>query len=158
MTEITDEFMTQMLSRARDYSIVILKAGPNRSRPGAEKIIWEHARRNFLLRARGVMPIICPITDGGDLAGIGIFNADIDLAKSIMDQDPAVKEGVFVYEAHPCRSFPGDCLPGEEIGDHKGGKGGADLSRYYGLLKKDPILGQIEADAKFVRDSAKSRM
>jgi hypothetical protein len=28
-----------------------------------------------------------------------------------MDQDPAVKEGILVYEAYPCRSFPGDsCL------------------------------------------------
>ena len=116
MSEITDEFMNQMLSRARDYSIVILKAGPNRSRPGAEKIIWEHARRNFLLRGRGLLPIVCPITDGCDLAGIGIFNADVDLAKSIMDRDPAVKEGILVYEAHPCRGFPGDCLPGER--DH----------------------------------------
>ena len=143
MSEITDDFMTQMLSCARDYSIVILKAGPNHSRPGEEKIIWEHARRNFLLRASGLLPIVCPITD---------------LAKTIMDQDPAVKEGIFVYEAHPCRSFPGDCLPGEEIGDHRGGKVRADLSRHYGLLKGDPILDQIEADAKFVRDSAKSRM
>jgi hypothetical protein len=150
--------MTQMLSRARDYSIVILKAGPNHSCHGAEKIIWEHARRNFLLRAGGLLLIVCPITDGSALAAIGIFNADIDLAKSIMDQDPAVKEGIFVYEVHPCRSFPGDCLPGEEIGDHKGGKGGADLSRHYGLLKGDPVLDRIEADAKFVRDSAKSRM
>ena len=75
-----------------------------------------------------------------------------------MDQDPAVKEGVLVYEAHPCRSFPGDCLPEEEIGDENSGKERADPSRYYGLLKGDPILGQIEADAKFVRDSAKSRM
>jgi len=158
MSEITDEFMTQMLSRARDYSIVILKAGPNHSRPEAEKIIWEHARRNFLLRASGLLPIVCPITDRGDLAGIGIFNADVDLVKSIMDQDPAVKEGILVYEAHPCRSFPGDCLPGEEIGDENSGKERADPSRYYGLLKGDPILGQIEADAKFVRDSAKSRM
>ena len=158
MSEITDEFMTQMLSRARDYSIVILKAGPNHSRPGADKIIWEHARRNFLLQAGGLLPIVCPITDKSDLAGIGIFNADIDLAKSIMDQDPAIKEGIFVYEAHPCRSFPGDCLPGEEIGDHKGGKGREDLSRHHGLLKGDPILDRMEADAKFVRDSAKSRM
>ena len=117
MTEITDDFMARMLSRARDYSIVILKAGPNHSRPGAEKIIWEHARRNFLLRAQGLLLIVCPITDKSDLAGIGIFNADVDLVKSIMDQDPAVKEGIFVYEAHPCRSFPGDCLPEEEIRD-----------------------------------------
>jgi len=134
MTEITDEFMIQMLSRARDYSLVIPKAGPNRSRPGAEKIIWEHARRNFILRARGVMPIVCPITDGGDLAGIGIFNTDVDLAKAIMDQDPAVKEGILVYEAHPCRGFPGDCLPEEEIGDENMREGS--------LLCKDLALRQ----------------
>lgn len=148
MSEITDEFMTQMLSRARDYSIVILKAGPNYSCPGAEKIIWEHGRRNFLLRARGLLPIVCPVTDGSDLAGIGIFNADVDLAKTIMDQEPAVREGIFVYEAHPCRSFPGNCLLGEGIGDHRGGKGGTDLSGHYGLLRGDPILDRIQADAK----------
>ena len=119
MSEITDDFMTQMLSRARDYSIVILKAGPNHSRPGAERIIWEHARRNFLLRAQGLLPIVCPVSDGSDLSGIGIFNATIEETKSIMEEDPGVKEGIFVYEAHPCRSFPGDCLPGEEITDEK---------------------------------------
>lgn len=42
-------------------------------------------------------------------------------------------------------------LPEEEIGDEKGGKGRADLSRYYGLLKGDPVLDELEADAKFVR-------
>ncbi len=158
MSEITDDFMTQMLSRARDYSIVILKAGPNHSRPGAEKIIWEHARRNFLLRARGLLPIVCPITDGGDLAGIGIFNADVDLAKAIMDQDPAVKEGILVYEAHPCRSFPGDCLPEAGSADDNGSEQRADPSRYYGLLKDSPILDELEADSRKARDSARSRI
>jgi hypothetical protein len=28
-----------------------------------------------------------------------------------MEDDPGVKAGVFVYEVHPCRSFPGDSLP-----------------------------------------------
>jgi hypothetical protein len=158
MSEITDDFMTQMLSRARNYSIVILKAGPNHSRTGAEKIIWEHARRNFLLRARGLLPIVCQISDGSDLAGMGIFNVNIDEAKSIMDEDPTVKEGIFVYEIHPCRSFPGDCLPEEEITDENGHKAGADLSKYYGLLKGDPILDQIEADSKRIRDRARSRI
>ena len=51
----------------------------------------------------------------GDEAGIGIFNATIEETKSIMEEDPGVKEGIFVYEAHPCRSFPGDCLPEEGI-------------------------------------------
>jgi len=54
------------------------------SLPVAEKVIWEHGKRNFLLLAGGLLPIVCPITDGSDLAGIGIFKADVDLAKSIM--------------------------------------------------------------------------
>lgn len=28
-----------------------------------------------------------------------------------MDDDPAVKAGIFIYETHPCFSFPGDKLP-----------------------------------------------
>ena len=111
MTEITDEFMRQMISRTRNYCVVILKAGPNRNKPGVEKIIWEHGRRNFALRAEGLLSIVCPVSDGSDVSGVGIFNADIDEVKSIMDEDPAVKEGVFVYEIHACRSFPGDSLP-----------------------------------------------
>jgi hypothetical protein len=112
MAEITDESMRQTISRTRGYSIVILKAGPNKNKPGVEKVIWEHARRNFALRAEGKLSIVCPVSDGSDLAGIGVFNADVDEVKRIMDEDPGVKEGVFVYEIHACRSFPGDCLPG----------------------------------------------
>jgi hypothetical protein len=111
MTEITDDLMRQMISRTSDYCVVILKAGPNRNKPGVEKIIWEHARRNFALRAEGLLSIVCPVSDGSDLSGVGIFSEDIDAVKLIMDGDPAVKEGVFVYEIHACRSFPGDCLP-----------------------------------------------
>ena len=39
MTEITDEFMRQMISRTNDYCIVILKAGLNRNKAGVEEII-----------------------------------------------------------------------------------------------------------------------
>jgi hypothetical protein len=111
MTEITDEFMRQMISQTKNYCIVILKAGPNRNKAGVERIIWEHGRRNFKLRADGLLSIVCPVSDGSDVSGIGIFDADLDEVKSIMDEDPGVKEGVFVYEIHACRSFPGDCLP-----------------------------------------------
>ena len=111
MTTITDEFMRRTLSTTRNYSIVILKAGPNKHIDGAEKIIWEHGRRNFELRAAGLLPIVCPISDGSDVSGIGIFNAPIEEVKKIMDEDPGVQAGVFVYEIHACRSFPGDCLP-----------------------------------------------
>ena len=112
MTTITDEFMKQMITTTKNYSVMILKAGPNITKPGVEKIIWEHGRRNFSLRADGVLAIVCPIADNSGTVGFGIFNDSTEKVKEIMDEDPAVKEGVFVYEVHPCRSFPGDCLPG----------------------------------------------
>lgn len=111
METITDEFMQQMIATTKTYSIVILKAGPNITKPGVKKIIWEHGRRNFVLRAEGVLSIVCPVADGSGVSGVGIFNADADRTKAIMDEDPGVKEGVFTYEIHPCRSFPGDSLP-----------------------------------------------
>ncbi len=110
MTTITDEFMKQMLPKAEQYVICILKAGPKRNQPGVEKIIWEHGRRNFQLRADGILSIVCPVVDGSDVRGVGIFNADIEEVKKIMDEDPGVKTGYFIYELHPCRSFPGDSL------------------------------------------------
>jgi hypothetical protein len=103
--------MRQMISHTRDYCIVILKAGRNRNMPGIEKIIWEHVRRNFALRAAGKLCIVCPVSDGSDISGIGIFDAGIEETNEMMEGDPAVKEGIFVYEIHACRSFPGDSLP-----------------------------------------------
>src|SRR5262245_43257053 len=111
MTTITDEFMREMLPKARTYTVVVLKAGPNRQMPGVEKIIWEHGRRNFALRADGLLSIVCPVGDGSDVNGVGIFNATADEVRAIMDEDPGVQAGVFVYELHPCRGFPGDSLP-----------------------------------------------
>ncbi len=111
MTSITDDFMRQMMTTTRNYCIVILKTIPDKHVDGAEKIIWEHGRRNFALRADGLLSIICPVRDGSDVAGIGIFNASVAEAKKIMDEDPGVLAGIFTYELHLCRSFPGDSLP-----------------------------------------------
>src|SRR5947209_18433339 len=111
MTAITDEYMRQMIATTRQYCIVILKVGPKKNEDGSEKIIWEHGRRNFELRAAGVLPIVCPVSDGSDVSGVGIFNAPVEEVKKIMDEDPGVQAGVFVYEIHATRSFPGDSLP-----------------------------------------------
>jgi hypothetical protein len=111
MNEITDEYMKEMMTKTKYYSLVILKAGPNRYKPGVEQIIWEHGRRNFSLRYDGLLSIVCPVPDESELRGIGIFNSDSETVKKIMDDDPGVKTGVFIYEIHPCRSFPGDFLP-----------------------------------------------
>jgi len=112
MTTITDEFMMDMLTKTKDYCVVLLRAGPNRNMAGMEAFIWEHVRRNFALRAEGKLSIVCPVNDGSELCGVGIFGTGSEETRKIMDEDPAIKRGVFTYELHPCRSFPGDKLPG----------------------------------------------
>ncbi len=111
MTTITDEFMREMLGRSREYSIVLLKKTPGRVESRADPVVWEHGRRNFELRAEGLLSIVCPIIDGSEWAGIGIFNASIERTREIMDGDPGVQAGIFTYEVHPVRGFPGDALP-----------------------------------------------
>ncbi len=115
MRQITDDNMRQMLLQTKSYCIVILKAGPNKHEPGVDKIIWEHGRRNFALRADGVLPIVCPVADGSDVSGVGIFDATVEDARTIMDEDPGVQAGVFVYELHACRGFPGSSLPARQM-------------------------------------------
>jgi hypothetical protein len=35
----------------------------------------------------------------------------MEQTKEIMEGDPGVMAGVFIYEVHTARSFPGDSLP-----------------------------------------------
>src|SRR5919204_6295401 len=111
MAPITDEFMRDMLAKSKGYTAVLLKATPKRLEdPGADAVVWEHGRRNFSLRADGVLSIVCPIVDGSEWSGIGIFNATADEVTRIMDDDPGVKAGLFTYEVHSVRGIPGDSL------------------------------------------------
>ena len=91
--------------------VVLLRAGPNYDTPDSPPSSGNTGRRNFSLRADGVLAIVCPILDDSPWAGIGIFNATDEQTWRIMDDDPGVRAGVFTYEVHPIRSFPGDRLP-----------------------------------------------
>jgi YCII-related domain-containing protein len=111
-TTITDEYMKEMLGQSKHYTIVLLRPGANYAdTPEVGATIREHARRNFALRAEGVLRIVGPVADDSDLSGVGIFDAPVDEVVRIMDGDPGVAAGIFTYEAHPIRSFPGDGLP-----------------------------------------------
>jgi hypothetical protein len=112
MAIITDDYMREMLSKTKNYSIVMLKPGENRNGEGVEKIIWEHGRRNLKLRAEGKLVIVCPVPNGRIVSGICIFNCSVEEVKEIMDGDPGVIARIFEYEVYECRSFPGDSLPG----------------------------------------------
>jgi hypothetical protein len=87
-----------------------LKHGPNYGTPGTDGIIWEHGRRNLGLRAAGALAISCPIRDGSDIAGVGIFDREPEDVVAIMNGDPAIQAGVLTFEARPARSFPCDGL------------------------------------------------
>ena len=109
MPQITDEYMRSMLPTTKPYTLVVLRRGPQYD--AESPIVWEHGRRNFALRADGRLAIVCPVRDGTDTCGIGIFDLTEDATREVMDGDPGVQAGIFVYDTHPTRSFPGDALP-----------------------------------------------
>jgi uncharacterized protein YciI len=111
MAPITDDYMRQMLQTTRRYTLVVLHRTPKRSEQRADGIVWEHGRRNFELRKEGLLCIVGPVVaDQTDVTGICIFSTDLHRTKEIMDEDPAVKAGIFTYDSHIIQSFPGDAL------------------------------------------------
>ena len=114
---VTDEALREWLNQTSPYTVLILKAGPLYSPPGPDRdprvaaIIWKHGKRNMSLRVAGLMPLICPIADGSDYAGVSVMTVTPDEAAEIMAADPAVQAGVLIFETHPTRSFPESSLP-----------------------------------------------
>jgi hypothetical protein len=111
LPEISDEQMREGLATSRGYAVVLLHRGPAYDSADSPGLIWEHGRRNFALRAAGVLSIVCPVPDDSELCGVGLFATSIEETERVMAEDPAVRAGVFTVEVHPCRSFPGDALP-----------------------------------------------
>ena len=111
MKIFTDEEMGRLLATTKPYSVVILRHGPRFGGETASGTVWEHGRRNFGLRDDGVLAVVLPVTDGSDVCGIAVFAATVDDTAAIMAEDPGVVSGVFSFEVHPSRGFPGDALP-----------------------------------------------
>jgi hypothetical protein len=107
---ITDDYMNDRISKAKSYTLMVLRPTAKYSAEQSRLIVWEHGRRNMALQAAGIMPIVCPVGDE-KIAGIAIFNTDPDEARVIMADDPGVRAGIFTVEVHACRAFPGDSLP-----------------------------------------------
>jgi hypothetical protein len=64
---ITDEYIVQMHARAKPYSLLILKSGEARHQDGSATILREHEREMYALRVQGLLSIVCPVSDGGEL-------------------------------------------------------------------------------------------
>jgi len=111
LSRITDEYMQEKLGQVKSYTLLLLKRTPKLAEPGSREIVWEHGRRNMALREQGTLAIVCPIDDGSEWAGIGIFDLPPEDVTRIIDEDPGVKAALFTYELHPVRGFPGSRLP-----------------------------------------------
>lgn len=116
LPDVTDAMLEEARSTTKPYTAVVLKAGPKFEMPGPNRdsevarIIWAHGKRNYALYTAGLMPVVCPIGDGSGVTGISIFDASPEDVDQIMSNDPGVRAGVFTYEIHPTRSFPGSTL------------------------------------------------
>ena len=108
---IPDEQTRARLAKTQTYTLIVLKKTARYSRPEADAVVWEHGRRNFALREAGLMPIVCPILDSTEYAGIGIFTASPERVSEIMSEDPGVKAGLFAFQVHPIAGFPGSDIP-----------------------------------------------
>ncbi len=110
MGHVSDDAIREIFRTTQSFTAVILRAGPNRHLADADAVIWEHGRRSLELRLDGKLRIICLVNDESDVEGIGIMSTNLEETRRIMNEDPAIKSGVFVYEVHSTRSFPGDNL------------------------------------------------
>jgi uncharacterized protein YndB with AHSA1/START domain len=107
---ISDATMRARLIQARPYTVMLLHATDKCVRPDVDAIIWEHGRRNMALVEAGELLIVLPVSDDTALAGLGVFSGDADRVAAILDGDPGVQAGIFRYELHPARGFPGASL------------------------------------------------
>jgi len=109
--EITDEYMRERLAQTRTYTLVLISRGPRYDSPDRDSTVWRHGRRNFALRENDGLAIVCPVRDDTDLCGLYIFDRDREAVTTIMENDPGVMSGVFVFEVYAIVGFPGDSLP-----------------------------------------------
>ena len=102
MDEITPEFIQSQIAKGRKYTMIFLKEGPNRSQSEeeADRIQQAHLRYLFGLRQKGLLVISGPLVTHPEIRGVGIYALeDMEEARRLAEQDPAVRAGRLVVEA-----------------------------------------------------------
>lgn len=116
LPEVSESQLIAALAGTRPYTVVLLKAGPRYSPPGPNRdpevaaTILQHGIRNMRLRLAGLLRVVCPVADGSDVAGVGVFDATPEECDAIYSRDPAVVASILTYEIHPTRTFPDSSL------------------------------------------------
>ena len=110
MEAISEETMRAILDTAQPYTVVVLRKGPNYAASDARAVSWEHGKRNMQLRLAGKLNVVIPLTDDGEIRGIGVFNLPVDEVEALLADDPALQAGVLMAEYRTGISFAGDAL------------------------------------------------
>ena len=88
----------------RHYVMAFLKPGTAAIKDSAQRnaLMQAHLKNIGRLSKEGKLAMAGPFLDGGNYAGVYIFNvATVADAKALVETDPAVKAGVFSFEMHP---------------------------------------------------------
>jgi len=134
------------------FQMAILKKGPQWSVMKLEdrnKVMLQHRDSVFALLNSGKMVVAGPFADETDLAGIFVLRATADEAKTLVDQDPAVKAGLMSAEMHPWYSediFRKPAVPLKMNGV------------YFGFLKKGPNRKDGDADKPEIQELQKAHI
>jgi uncharacterized protein YciI len=88
----------------KHYVMAFLKPGTVVLKDSVQRkqLMQAHLKNIGLLPKEGKLAIAGPFLDGGNYAGVYIFNVtNVADAKALVETDPAVKAGVFSFEMHP---------------------------------------------------------
>jgi uncharacterized protein YciI len=112
---LTPQLIQKEISRGKQYSLVLLKKGPNAESVDSVQLAKDqdaHLIHLFSMKQKGLMPIFGPLLEDIELRGICIFNiTDKEEIKKLLDEDPHVKSGRLTYEIHSWFGLPGSRLP-----------------------------------------------
>jgi uncharacterized protein YciI len=114
MEQSPQEFLQEIISKVKPYTLVFLVKGPNRNHDEntLDDVQFNHLKYLNYLREKGILPVHGPLGDDGNVVGIGIYNsADPEEVRKWCEEDPGFKAGRFTYEYHPFITFPGSTLP-----------------------------------------------
>ena len=107
---MTDDRMMPLLGSARTYTTCVLRPGPEWGAGNWQQVLWEHGRRNMVMREGGILVVTLRVP-GPDIVGIGVFDRDLEATRKLLDGDPAVQADILTFTLYTTDGFPGDALP-----------------------------------------------
>lgn len=86
------------------FAFVMLRRGPRwtaNATPAVSRVLKAHQQNIETLRRKGTVIAAGPIDGTGELRGVLVFDADAATTRRLLEKDPAVRAGRFVFDIHP---------------------------------------------------------